>query len=61
MVKRDANSQLAFLSFAMALLNTIINVISAVNNNNNNNNNNNDRQEPKKNIFKTNSWQICNW
>merc|ERR1711963_59320 len=41
--KRDANSQLAFLSFAMALLNTIVNVISAVNNNNNNNidNNNN--------------------
>merc|ERR1739838_745556 len=39
-VKRDANSQLAFLSFAMAMLNTIINVISAVNNNNNNNNNN---------------------
>merc|ERR1719167_1471983 len=41
MVKRDANSQLAFLSFAMALLNTIVNVISAVNNNNNNNNDNN--------------------
>merc|ERR1712227_269616 len=35
--KRDANAQLAFLSFAMALLNTIINIISAVNNNNNNN------------------------
>merc|ERR1711963_942876 len=34
--KRDANSQLAFLSFAMALLNTIVNVISAVNNNNTN-------------------------
>merc|ERR1711934_417888 len=37
--KRDANSQLAFLSFAMALLNTIVNVISADNNNDNNNNN----------------------
>merc|ERR1711972_292709 len=35
--KRDANSQLAFLSFAMALLNTIVNVISAVNNNMNTN------------------------
>merc|ERR1719219_1547682 len=39
--KRDANSQLAFLSFAMALLNTIVNIISAVSNNNNNNNDNN--------------------
>merc|ERR1712079_461731 len=35
--KRDANSQLAFLSFAMALLNTLVNVISAVNNNMNTN------------------------
>merc|ERR1712079_869950 len=43
--KRDANSQLAFLSFAMALLNTIVNIISAVNNNNNNSNNNNNNND----------------
>merc|ERR1719510_1175768 len=48
--KRDANSQLAFLSFAMALLNTIVNVISAVNNNNNNNNNDNNNNNMNTNM-----------
>jgi hypothetical protein len=40
-LRRDANSQLPFLPFAMTILNTVINLISAVNNNNNNNYNNN--------------------
>ena len=38
--RRDANSQLAFLSFVMALLSAVVNIVSNVNNNNNNNNNN---------------------
>ena len=38
--RRDTNSQLAFLSFVMALLSAVVNIISNVNNNNNNNNNN---------------------
>ncbi|XP_037071328.1 serine/threonine-protein kinase pakG-like [Pollicipes pollicipes] len=37
---RDANSNLAFLGFIMALLDTVINIVSMINNNNNNNNNN---------------------
>ena len=38
LVKRDANSQLAFLSFVMAMLNAVDNIVSGVNSNNNNNN-----------------------
>ena len=38
--RRDTNSQLAFLSFVMALLSAVVNIVSNVNNNNNNNNNN---------------------
>ena len=50
LAKRDANSQLAFLSFVMALLNAVVNIISSVNSNNNNNNNNNNNDNNNNNM-----------
>ena len=47
--KRDTNSQLAFLSFVMALLSAVVNIISNVNNNNNNNNNNDNNNNNNRN------------
>ena len=58
MVKRDANSQLAFLSFVMAMLNAVVNIISAVNSNNNNNNNDNNNNDNNNNNENVNENEV---